>query len=191
MPSNHIIYIPMKILALSDKKTENLKEVIRKLNPDLIITLWDFDYGDLMGLEFIDIPKMGVYWNHCTRWYMETYSIQDLHLNAREFHGFIFGWFEWCVRYKNGDYIMYTQEEASTLLETFSKVDVFISHCPPFWINDNNDTAHEGFHALKTYIDTHSPKYLFHGHTYEDGNFITKYKNTEIVYIDRYKIIEI
>lgn len=86
---------------------------------------------------------------------------------------------------------MYTQDEASILLETFPKVDILVSHCPPFGINDNNDSAHEGFYALKKYIDTYSPKYFFHGHTYDDGKFVERYKDTQIIYVDRYQLIEI
>lgn len=181
----------MKILAIWDKKTQNLKEIILKNSPDLIITLGDFDYSDLRDLEFIDIKKIWVYWNHCTKWYMQMYNIYDIHLKTLEINWLIFWWFEWCVRYKNWNHIMYTQQEAFDLIKVLPRVDILLSHCPPFWVNDNDDEPHKWFEALTKYIDDFSPKYLFHWHTYDNWKFVEKYKNTQIIYVNWYRLFEI
>jgi len=181
----------MKILAISDRKPESLKQTLENNELDLIITLWDLEYSDIRELEFTKITKIWVYWNHCTRWYMDIYWIKDLHLKTFEINGIIFWWFEWCVRYKKWNYFMYTQEEANELIKQLPKVDILICHCPPRWINDNNDTSHYWFDALKFYVDKFSPKALFHWHTYDNWNFITKYKDTQIFYIEKWKILNI
>lgn len=77
-----------------------------------------------------------------------------------------FGSFQGCVRYQeNLDAIMFTQDEANTLMRNFPKVDIFLSHCPPRGINDEEEIAHQGFDALRKYIDEQQPKTWLHGHT--------------------------
>ncbi len=181
----------MKILAIADRTPDNLKETLANNNFDLIITLWDLDYFSIKELEFTDTSKIWVYGNHCTRWYMDMLWIQDLHLKTFEINGITFWWFEWCVRYKNWNHFMYTQEEAWELIKQLEKVDVLICHCPPKWINDNEDPAHYWFDALRDYVDKFSPKALFHWHTYDFWNFVTKYENTEIFYIEKWKILNL
>lgn len=89
--------------------------------------------------------------------------------------------------------IMYTQEEAKELLKNFPRVDVMLSYAPPYGINDEpNELAHQGFVALREYLENKKPKYLFHGHTYpEKEKLITKYLETEIVYIFGEKMLDI
>lgn len=181
----------MKILAIADRKPDNLKETLKNNQFDLIITLWDLEYFDIQELEHINIPKIWVYWNHCTRWYMEKLGIIDLHLNTFEINGIIFWWFEWCVRYKSWNHFMYTQEEADELIKSLPKVDVLLCHCPPRWINDNDDHAHIWFDALKKYVEDYSPKAVLHWHTYDYWNFIHTYKNTQIFYVEKSKIFEL
>lgn len=181
----------MKILAISDRAPDNLRETLANDYFDLIITLGDLSYFDIKELEFTNIPKIGVYGNHCTRGYMELLGIKNMHLTTFEFGGMTFGGFEWCVRYKPGNHVMYTQYEATEMLKNFPKVDVFLSHCPPRGINDNDDEPHHGFDAIRSYLDVHSPKILMHGHTYDYWNFVSKYKNTQIFYIEKERIIEI
>ena len=77
---------------------------------------------------------------------------------------------------------MYEQEECSLLMKDFPPVDIFISHCPPKWINDNFDNAHEWFIWIKEYIDKNNVKFLFHWHTYDYWNFVDKYKEIKVIY---------
>lgn len=183
----------MKILLLADKETPRPLQNILEENKDLdlIITLWDLYDFDIEALKnFPNIPKIGIYGNHCDWLYMPTFWISNLHLNTYKLWWITFWWFEWCVKYKNGRF-QYTQEEANRLIQLLPKVDVIISHCPPFWINDNIDSAHIWFKALRDYIEKYSPKYLFHWHTYDKGNFVDKYLDTNIIYVHREKIIEV
>lgn len=180
----------MKILAIADRKPENLKETLENNQFDLIITLWDLNYQQIKELEFTNIPKIWVYWNHCNKWYMDMLWIKNLHLKTFELNWITFWWFEWCVRYKKWLHYMYTQEESLELIKELPKVDILICHCPPRWINDNDDSAHHWFDWLREYVDKFSPKALFHWHTYDYWTFINKYKDTEIFYVEKWKIIE-
>jgi sensor histidine kinase YesM len=154
--------------------------------------LGDLYYMDIEAFkDFPNIPKIWVYWNHCDWIYMPELLINNLHLKTFDFWWLTFWWFQGCMKYKNWRF-QYTQEEAIEMMANFPKVDVFISHCPPFWINDDQtDHAHIGFTALKDYIDNNWPKYFFHGHTYNNGSFTDKYNETNIVYVHREKIMSI
>ena len=178
----------MKILAIADQAPKRrLLDIVRAEKIDLICMLGDLDFFMLKELEKItNIPKIGVYGNHCSGQYFEPLGITNMHLQIHTFNGLTFGGFEGSVRYKNSTYgKMYTQEEADILLKDFGHVDVMLSHCPPYGINDEpNALAHQGFHALRNYVEDQKPRYLFHSHTYPtDDTLITKYKNTEIIYV--------
>jgi predicted phosphodiesterase len=187
----------MKILAIADRPPkEKIKNILEK-NKDvnLICTLGDLDYFSLIELKDINnIPKIGVYGNHDSGKYFDELGITNLHLKTFEFMGYIFGGFEGSVRYKQNPHaIMYTQEEAFELLKDFPGVDIMLAHCPPYGINDEpEELAHQGFKALREYIEIKKPKYFFHGHTYPTKeNLITKFCETQIIYIYEEKIIEI
>ena len=87
---------------------------------------------------------------------------------------------------------MFTQDEANALMRGFPKVDVFISHCPPRGINDEEEIAHQGFDSLRQYIDEQQPKVWLHGHTYPtDETVIKQHGNTRIEYVFKHKILEL
>jgi Icc-related predicted phosphoesterase len=186
----------MVILAISDRPPKSsILSLIDKYKVDLICTLGDLDYFSLQELEKItNIPKIGVYGNHCSGTYFESLNIHNLHLKTFEHNGITFGGFEGSIRYKESMYAkMYTQEEAKELLKDFPTVDVFLAHSPPYGINDEPESfSHQGFIAIKEYINNKKPKYFLHGHTYPTkDNLVEKYGGTKIVYIYEYKIIEI
>ncbi|HVV66874.1 MAG TPA: metallophosphoesterase [Candidatus Saccharimonadales bacterium] len=185
----------MKILALADKRADiDISEVIKKENVDLVVTLGDLTREDLLPLEYItNIPKIGVYGNHDSGTYMPELGIWDMHLKVWDFNGLRFGGFQGCVRYKeNPDAIMFTQNEANLLMQNFPKVDIFISHCPPRGINDEEEIAHQGFDALRRYMDEQQPALWMHGHTYPtDESLITQHGTTRIEYVFKYKIITV
>ena len=183
----------MKVLAIADRAPkESIRTILdREQNVDLICTLGHLDYFSLVELKDIhNIPKIGVYGNHCSGSYFEELGIKNMHLTTFEYKGLVFGGFEGSVRYKNDPYApMYTQEEATDMLTDFPKVDVMLCHCPPFGINDEEEVAHQGFKALRDYIEKHKPNYLLHGHTYpSEKNLVTQYQETKIIYVFADKI---
>lgn len=185
----------MNILALADRSPKiNIPEVIRDDNIELVITLGDFLKESLWVLEDITtIPKIGVYGNHDSGTYMPSLGIWDMHLKIWDFNGLRFGGFQGCVRYKeNPDAIMYTQEEAMRMMTNFPKVDIFVSHCPPRGINDEEEVAHQGFQALRDYIDREQPKVWLHGHTYPTAEtLVIQHGPTRIEYVFEHKVIRL
>ena len=184
----------MKALVIADRRPDiDIIPTVHAENIELIITLGDLVREDLLPLaEIQHIPKIGVYGNHDSGTYMPELGIWDMHLKVWDFHGLKFGGFQGCVRYKeNPDAVMCTQEEANTLMRNFPNVDVFISHCPPRGINDEEEIAHQGFDALRNYIDEKQPKVWLHGHTYPtDETIVRQHQNTRIEYVFKQKIIE-
>jgi len=186
----------MKVLAIADRPpTRSILETVKNEGIELIITLGDLDFYSLRELEMIiEIPKIGVYGNHDSGTYFESLGIKNLHLEIFEYGGLKFGGFEGSHKYKESSHAkMYTQEEASELMEGFGKVDVLITHSPPLGINDEpQSSTHQGLLALKDYLEEEHPKYLLHGHTYPtEANLVTRYEDTEIMYIYQDKVIEL
>lgn len=184
----------MRILAISDKRPAiDIMTFVNEQRPDIIVTLGDLTLEDIYQLKGVtSIPKVGVYGNHCSGTYMEALGITNVHCRLWNFNGVTFGGFQGCVRYKdNPQAIMYTQAEANILMRSFPQVDIFLSHCPPYGINDDpNELAHEGFKALRTYLDTQPPKAWLHGHTYPDpAHEMHQYHQTRIEYVSGYKLI--
>jgi Icc-related predicted phosphoesterase len=185
----------MKILVIADRNPHiAIEEVVAQESVELVITLGDLTREDILGLERVThIPKIGVYGNHDSGNYMEGLGIWDMHLKMWDFNGLRFGGFQGCVRYKeNPDAIMYTQTEAIQMMQNFPPVDVFLSHCPPRGINDDEEIAHQGFDALRTYLDVQKPKHWLHGHTYPtDDTIVKQHGPTKIEYVFKYKILDL
>ncbi len=52
--------------------------------------------------------------------------------------------------------------------------------------------AHQGFRALRLYIEEKQPKYLIHGHTYPTAdNIVTHLGNTQIIYVYQDQILNL
>jgi len=186
----------MVILAIADRPARtSILELIVRHQVELVCTLGDLDGFSLQELKQVkDIPKIGVYGNHCSGNYFDSLGIVNLHLKTFEHKGLVFGGFEGSIRYKESAYAkMYTQEEAKKLLTNFSTVDVMLAHSPPYGINDEPDSSsHQGFMALKEYIEEKKPNFFLHGHTYPTAeNLIRKYQDTNIIYVYEDKIIEV
>lgn len=185
----------MRILALADRPPDMaIRDILRASSFDVIVTLGDFEQSQIRSLENVtNIPKLGIYGNHCSGMYMPELGIENMHLATKTINGITFGGFEGCVRYKESSAKMYTQEEASELLASFPHVDVMLVHCPPFGVNDDpTDIAHTGFVGLRDYLEREKPAHLFHGHTYPTpGHLVTLCGETTITYVSGHKIIEI
>jgi len=185
----------MRILVIADRAPDKrVQDILAESPIDLIVTLGDLELSQIRALEDVtDIPKVGVYGNHCSGMYMPGLGIENMHLATKEISGFVFGGFEGCVKYKESSAKMYTQEEASALLANFPKVDIMIVHCPPFGVNDDqSDIAHTGFIGLRDYVEREGPKMLLHGHTYPTAQeMVTQLGETRIEYVFGHRIIEI
>ncbi len=186
----------LTILAIADRKPEVSPLLILKKYPiDIIVTLGDLEHSDIRELEqVVDIPKIGVYGNHCSGMYFEPLGIQNMHLNTWEYKGVRFGGFEGCVRYKDSTYAkMYTQEEAASMLQNFPGVDIMLTHCPPYGIHDDqSEIAHTGYIGLRTYVLEKKPHHLFHGHTYpREKDMVQAFETTFIHYVFGHAVVTV
>jgi predicted phosphodiesterase len=183
----------MRALVIADRGPGiDFRNIIDENGIDLVITLGDLERHDLLGLVGIkDIPKIGVYGNHCSGNYMPELGILNLHMATWDFHGVKFGGFQGCVRYKeNPDAIMYTQGEATAMLTQFPQVDIFICHCPPRGVNDEDELSHQGFDGLRQYVLQMRPKVLLHGHTYPtEDTMVRKLDLTRVEYVHKWRIV--
>jgi predicted phosphodiesterase len=185
----------MKTLVIADRNPHvAIAETVQTEGVELIITLGDLTREDIIELASIqDIPKIGVYGNHDSGKYMSELGIMDMHRTVWDYQGLKFGGFQGCVRYKdNPDAIMYTQQEAVGMMQGFPYVDIFLSHCPPRGINDEEEIAHQGFDALRSYLDAQQPRVWLHGHTYPtDETIVRQYGPTRIEYVFQSRIIDL
>lgn len=185
----------MRILVMADRAPDKrIQDILAESQINLIVTLGDLELSQIRDLENVtNIPKIGVYGNHCSGMYMPGLGIENMHLATKTIGGITFGGFEGCVRYKQSSAPMYTQEEASVLLSAFPHVDVMLVHCPPSGVNDDQtDIAHTGFIGLREYVEREKPAYLFHGHTYPTVNeLVTQFGETKIEYVFGNRVIEI
>lgn len=184
----------MQILTIADRPPKQpIQEIIQNNDINLIITLGDLDQFEINEIRNVtNIPKIGVYGNHCSGTYFEPLGITNIHLQTIEINGIVFESFEGSVKYKESKYSkMYIQEQASELLKDFLKVDVMIVHSPPFCINDEPDEiSHQGFKALTKYIEEKHPKHFLYCHTYPiENKLTTNFLKKIIHYIYEDKII--
>ncbi len=185
----------MRILAIADRAPLKPLSVLLQEQPvDLIVTLGDLEMSDIRYLENVrQIPKLGVYGNHCSGMYMPELGIVNMHMATTVIQGVRFGGFEGCVRYKQSTAKMYTQEEASELFSYYPPVDVLLMHCPPYGVNDDpTDIAHTGFIGSRDYVSREHPKLLMHGHTYPTANeLVREVGSTRIEYVFGSAFIEV
>jgi len=105
--------------------------------------------------------------------------IKDLHLQLTEINGLLFAGFNGCWKYKEQGMYLYTQDQASRLLNKFPSVDVFIAHNSPWDVHERDKDVHQGFEAFINYIERVQPRYFFHGH--QHVNQVTVIGETQIV----------
>ena len=187
----------MKILFLSDLHGKGInKKYLNKLNTyDIIISLWDNTYEDLLPLKNLNVHKIWIHWNHDkikfweNDWFNDL-NIQNIHLQKISIKGVSFLWFDGDMRYvfaesntfKNNKKLKQNQNELSELLK-FKGVDIFISHFPSFWILDRpNATAHRWLKAFKSFIESEQPVYHFFGHMHINKSKQINKTNYQCVY---------
>ena len=67
----------MKAFVIADRAPQGgVRKLVAEQSIDIIITLGDLSYPDLAELKYItDIPKIGVYGNHCLGTYSRTLKL--------------------------------------------------------------------------------------------------------------------
>jgi Icc-related predicted phosphoesterase len=205
-----------KVLAVSDQVVERMYPLAANghfQDVDLILGCGDLPYTYLEYLlSIINTPLYYVPGNHDPTYrpnrplsYAEGGS--NLDLKTASAKGLLLAGLGGSIRYRPDGVNQYTQEQAFYRAYTLifrllvnrmrygRKLDILITHSPPFGIHDEDTLAHQGLKALNLLIQVARPRYHFHGHTHfyrnnlEDS--VTQVGQTTVMNIFPYKVIEI
>lgn len=205
-----------KILAVSDQVVERIYALATDghfRDVDLIFGCGDLPYTYLEYLvSILNVPLYYVPGNHDPV-YNPHQSLShaeggsNLDLKTASAKGLFLAGFGGCIRYRPNGVNQYTQEQAYFRIFTLivrllgsqvrygRKLDILITHSPPFGIHDEESHAHQGLKALNFLLNVAKPRYHFHGHTHfyrhnlEDA--ITRIGRTTIMNIFPYKVIDV
>lgn len=205
-----------KVLAVSDQVVERIYALAADghfRDVSLILGCGDLPYAYLEYLiTVLNIPLYYVPGNHDPA-YSSYRSISyaeggsNLDLKTAYVNGLLLAGLGGSIRYRPDGVNQYTQVQAffraSRLLlrllvsqkQYCRKLDILITHSPPFEIHDDDSHAHQGLKALNFVLRVTRPRYHLHGHTHfyrnnlEDS--VTQVGRTTVMNIFPYKVIEI
>jgi uncharacterized protein len=184
----------VRLLVLSDEESWlPVAALMHSHRPDVVLTLGDLepDVLDPLG-RFPGVPTFGVYGNHDDGRYLDATNTTNLHLRSASIDGITFAGFEGCVRYTPEARLQYSQREASKLARKVPPADVLISHAPPRGIHEEpDDRAHEGFDALRDYVERVAPRLHLHGHTPAPPRRPRRLGSTLVVHVVGHAVIDI
>lgn len=196
----------MKILAISDAECPALWDYYTKGRLDgidLIISCGDLNASYLSFLvTMARCPVLYVAGNHDVRYDTnppEGCDPIDDHLVV--YNGVRIVGLGGCRKYRPGPH-QYTESQMRRRIRKLrfqlwrnKGVDIVVSHAAPAGLGDAEDPAHWGFEALRSFLDKHRPRYLFHGHVHMTYGHNTprevEYNGTKIINAYERYIIEI
>ncbi len=206
----------MKVLAVSDQEIERIYALAANghfRDVALILGCGDLPYTYLEYLlSVLNVPLFYVPGNHDPEYDREhplSYAegASNLDLRTARIHGLLLAGLGGSVRYRPDGVNQYSQEQASwrafrllprLLVQRFvyrRRLDILITHSPPFGIHDEKTEAHQGLKALNFLIRWARPRYHFHGHTHffrrNLEQSVTRVGRTTVMNIFPYKVIEI
>lgn len=202
----------MRLLVLADSAHDwpenedgryDLSGLVREHRVDALISLGDFSSAHAAVMQRAQAPfTAGVYGNHCTQDYMPGHDIVDLvgdrtrtarrgTLQLPGHRDVTLLAVQGCIRYKPDlDDVLFTQEQYARDLDRIPAAELVITHCPPAGVNDAEDPAHIGIDALRRWVDRNRPRWLLHGHTYENPERST-HGDTEVIYVNGHSVIDL
>jgi Icc-related predicted phosphoesterase len=203
----------MKILVVSDKVDELVyspRVRDRFSEVDLVISCGDLPYSYLEFLaDALHRPVFFVRGNHADRNRLVSGDKKgplggfDLHRQVVAEQGVLIAGLEGSLRYRPGSH-QYSQFEMWLLVLRMTPqliyyrmkygryLDIFVSHSPPFGVQDCSDLPHQGFKAFRWFLRTFKPRFHFHGHihlysmnepretVFEDTRVINSYRFIEV-----------
>jgi Icc-related predicted phosphoesterase len=210
-----------KILAVADEVDESLYgEKLDTLKPDLVVSCGDlpFEYLEYLVTR-TNVPLLYVPGNHDpelkppdTTWMplqAETPALgpegcENVDGRIVEVSGLRVAGLGGSLRYNRGDN-QYTQAQMQRRVLSLElwirlkrvrngrKLDVFITHAPPFGVTEAEDAAHVGFVAFHRIIKSFHPIVHVHGHIHPYGRVQPErqIEDTRIVNAVPSRVIEI
>jgi len=196
----------VKILTVSDEECKALWDYYtpgRLKDYDLIISCGDLKASYLSFLvTMARCPVLYVHGNHDIRYSLEPPEGCDcIDDGLVVYNGVRILGLGGCRKYHPGPH-QYTEKEMRRRIwklkwriRMLGGVDIVVTHAPPQGLGDDQDPAHWGFEALRTFIDQYKPKYLIHGHVHMSyGHSIPReirYKDTTIINAYERYVVEI
>jgi hypothetical protein len=190
----------LRILAVADEVDESLYgERLPTVRPDLVISCGDlpFDYLEYL-VSRLDVPLLYVPGNHDPSLKLPDLSWMPLqteipvpgpagcdNIDGRlvEAAGLRIAGLGGSLRYKDGPN-QYTQAQMTRRalkldlrirlkrVRATRKLDILVTHAPPFGVGEAQDPAHVGFVAFLRLIKTFRPLLHAHGHVHPYGRQI-------------------
>ena len=205
-----------KILAVSDQVVERIYTLAMDghfREVDLILGCGDLPYTYLEYLlSILNVPLYYVPGNHDPVYdpHLPLSCAEggsNLDLKTASAKGILMAGLGGSIRYRPDGANQYTQRQAfvrayallvhllGSQVRYGRKLDLLITHSPPFEIHDDDTQAHQGLKALNFLIRVARPRYHIHGHTHFYRNnlehSVTQVGQTTVMNIFPYKVIEI
>ncbi len=196
----------MKILLVADRIHKALYDYYqpkRWENVDMVLSAGDLKSGYLQFLVTMikGAPLFYVKGNHDYKYENDPpLGCEDIHGKIINYKGLTILGLEGSSWY-NGQGIQYKERQMWweiiklwPRLVLASKIDIILTHNPPFGLNDGKGYAHRGFKSFKYLIDRFQPRYFIHGHqhlSYAMRERIIEYKNTKIINAFGYYLLEL
>jgi len=206
----------IKVLAVSDQVIDRMYPLAANghfKDVDLILGCGDLPYTYLESLiSLINVPLFYVPGNHDPEYNAAqtlAYAEGGTNLDLKTAHakGLLLAGLGGRIRYRPDGVNQYTQQEAFlrayrllarvliSQVRYGRRLDILITHSPPYKIHDDETHAHQGLKALNFLISKIQPRYLFHGHTHFFRNNLedstTQVEQTTIMNVFPYKVIDI
>ncbi len=207
----------LRALAVSDSVLNHIyHNDVRQRFPDvsLLIGCGDLPYYYLDFLiSTFDVPLVYVRGNHDAgpqhlsdgRVITQVQGGIDLHGRVVMVQGLLMAGLQGSMRYRPDDPLMYTESEmwweVARMLPRLllararyrRRLDVLVTHSPPYRIHDDTDLAHTGFKVFLTLMRAFQPRFLLHGHVHKAGvnvPYRTRYRETTVINVFPYKQLE-
>jgi Icc-related predicted phosphoesterase len=161
-----MIGYPSNVLVVADYPKPRFEETVRS-KIDFVLSLGDVDRPVLEEIHLLfKKPIFAVKGNHDPAKPFPDY-VTDVHLRYVQHRNWLIGGFGGVPSYKGSGAYEWDDMAAAERLSKLPYVDIFICHAPLLGITDKEDFAHLGSEAIRWYIDTRQPKFVYHGHVHE------------------------
>ncbi len=190
----------MKVLVVADEESRSLTEYYAENNLgsiDLILSVGDLPYSYLETIRTnLQKPLFYVKGNHDTyktglfdkefiEWKsVEVSGIRIIGIGCQHRNGHILSEAEMYKKLKS----LYQRNKSN------SNVDIIISHYPAFGIGDGQDSTHQGYRAIRDFVEKTQPTYFVYGHNHLNyGRKPRMIESSKTTYVNAYEkfIIEI
>ncbi len=190
----------MKVLVISDEESKYLLEYYRENDLediDFILSVGDLPYSYLKIIQtnlkktlfYVkgnhDTYKTGLFDKTFIEWKRIEFSgIDIIGIGCQKRNGQILSEEEMCKKLKR----LYQRNKNK------KSVDIIISHYPAFGIGDGQDTFHQGYQAIRDFVEKMQPAYFVYGHNHLNyGRRQRTIENNKTKYVNAYEkvIIEI